>query len=384
MQSEQYKKPKLLYINYLRAFAILLVVAGHTLLWGKYGTTIRLTNLYLFKGGTLLFVFIAGFLFQYLAYKFEYKKYLITKFKNVILPYWITMIPVAIIFAVRLHNPEHFLVNYPPIARFLNVMCVGQIINGPLWFVPMITVFFLFAPVLLKLKKYKILWISILICSFITTIILSRPSFEFGFVHYEGGGLLKWYFGYIVYIFKSFLYFLSAYIIGMYSCEIFEKHYDWIKSNIKQLTAIAFICFVYFGYLFVFVIKTSSYQMNISRFTLTFLMMFIFIMFEQQILKHKFLDKCLNILADYSFGIFFIHMYFINLMSTGRLFRSSYCYWFKPLLTTTSFKACMFCVSEFLAAVVGSILILYIVEIILTKLGIKNTRMFTGVAVSKK
>ena len=204
MQTEQIKKPKLLYINYLRAFAIILIVAGHTLLWGKYGTTIRLTNLFLFKGGTLLFVFIAGFLFQYLAYKFEYKKYLITKLKNVILPYCITMFPVAIVFAVRLHNPEHFLYSYPPIIRFINVMFVGQIINGPLWFVPMIAIFFLLAPVLLKLKNYRIVWFSVIICSLASTILLHRPGFEYGFIHHDEINLLQWNFGYLVFILNTF------------------------------------------------------------------------------------------------------------------------------------------------------------------------------------
>ncbi len=125
MSVEQQKKSKLFYINYLRAFAILLVVAGHTLVWGKKDSLIAFTNNYLFTGGTLLFVFIAGFLFQYLSYKFEYKKYLITKVKNVLLPYWITMIPVALVFAFTLNRENHCLFNYPPIVRFLNVMCFG-------------------------------------------------------------------------------------------------------------------------------------------------------------------------------------------------------------------------------------------------------------------
>ena len=38
-------------------------------------------------GGTALFIFISGFLFQHLSKKFEYKNYLSKKWTNVILPY---------------------------------------------------------------------------------------------------------------------------------------------------------------------------------------------------------------------------------------------------------------------------------------------------------
>ena len=92
-------KKQLNYINYLRAIAIIFIVAGHTLIWGKPGHSIQRINSYFLQGGTLLFIFIAGFLFQYLSYKFDYKNFLINKFKNVIMPYWITMFPIAIYFA---------------------------------------------------------------------------------------------------------------------------------------------------------------------------------------------------------------------------------------------------------------------------------------------
>lgn len=65
--SEQVKKRMILeYINYFRAFAILSIVAAHTLIWGR-GVILQ-TNIYLFSGGTFLFVFISGFLFQYLYF----------------------------------------------------------------------------------------------------------------------------------------------------------------------------------------------------------------------------------------------------------------------------------------------------------------------------
>ena len=67
------RKPNLDYIDYFRAIAILFIVAGHTLCWG-HGEVERFNSL-LLRGGTYFFVFIAGFLFQYLSYKFEIKTF---------------------------------------------------------------------------------------------------------------------------------------------------------------------------------------------------------------------------------------------------------------------------------------------------------------------
>ena len=46
-----------------------------------------------FSGGTALFIFISGFLFQHLSGKYEFKNYMSKKWTNVILPYLWTAIP---------------------------------------------------------------------------------------------------------------------------------------------------------------------------------------------------------------------------------------------------------------------------------------------------
>ena len=66
-----FQKEKLIFIDYFRAIAIMFIVLGHTLNCGQ-GDVWR-TNKFFFGGGTYAFIFIAGLLFQYLSYKFEYK-----------------------------------------------------------------------------------------------------------------------------------------------------------------------------------------------------------------------------------------------------------------------------------------------------------------------
>ncbi len=77
------------WVNYLRVLAIVFIVGFHML----YTVTGSLKYSYGFFGallesGTMTFVFISGFLFQYRRNKdFCYKKYILRRFQIVFLPY---------------------------------------------------------------------------------------------------------------------------------------------------------------------------------------------------------------------------------------------------------------------------------------------------------
>ena len=66
------------YINVFRGLAILLIVAGHTMQFGEIGSLTQKLSVEIFAGGTALFIFISGFLFQHLSGKYEFKNYLDT------------------------------------------------------------------------------------------------------------------------------------------------------------------------------------------------------------------------------------------------------------------------------------------------------------------
>ena len=91
-QTPQTKKQMLNYINVFRGFAILAIVAIHTLLFSHNTSFQSAISAELLGSGSVFFVFISGFLFQHLAYKFEYQTYLSKKWNNVICPYLITSI----------------------------------------------------------------------------------------------------------------------------------------------------------------------------------------------------------------------------------------------------------------------------------------------------
>ena len=72
------------YINVFRGLAILLIVAGHTMQFGEAGSLTERLSFEVFCGGTALFIFISGFLFQHLSAKYEFKNYMSKKWTNVI------------------------------------------------------------------------------------------------------------------------------------------------------------------------------------------------------------------------------------------------------------------------------------------------------------
>ena len=374
-------KEKLHYIDYLRALAIILIVAGHTMIWGKTGHSIQRTNAYFLEGATLLFVFIAGFLFQYLAYKFNYKKYLITKFKNVIMPYWITMLPIALYFAFTCNDTKNFLFDYSPSIRFFSVMLWGQTINISMWFIPMITIFYIVSPLILKLKKNKVLWYSVLFCTIYTTITVKRSGLGLGNGEIS---LLEWHWKHILLCSKRFLYFLPIYTLGMDICEIFEHSKNLIEKNINKIIYISLICWLYFYIYFVHLTRTAQSASNLGRIALTSLLLCLLYKFRTQIKNNRILDKVLKFIADYSFGIFFIHYYIVYALTRHVPYRVYSGPKFDGFLHKNTLHALVGSIEHFLIAFVGSLLVLFVIRKILEFVGVKNTRMFIGVGGQKK
>ena len=136
------KKTKILnYINVFRGLAILLIVAGHTMQFGEIGSLSQKISVEIFAGGTALFIFISGFLFQHLSGKYEFKTYLAKKWSNVIMPYLYTALP-GILFCFTM--PKTYGNAFEGLPAFLQIpmmLSVGRVHNTPTWFIPMIVIF---------------------------------------------------------------------------------------------------------------------------------------------------------------------------------------------------------------------------------------------------
>lgn len=243
---------------------------------------------YIVGDATAWFVFISGYLFYYLEVnKFDYRSYISKKVRYVIIPYLILSVP-AILFLVLTY--QYLLYGLTPLTFILWSLISGGIAVGPMWFIPMITIFFLFTPIFIILSKSKLFCILTAI-SLIFSIFSSRPV-------YNTNAIL------------SFMHFFGFYLLGILAAKnsiLLEK----LRLTIKIIIiSISFSFFVIFCFLFPGLESMpNGFLSGLGAFNYIlagklFLLIAIFFFFEQ-FFEHK--NKTLGFFARISFGLFFVH-----------------------------------------------------------------------------
>lgn len=297
------KKTKILnYINVFRGLAILLIIAGHTMQFGTSGSLTEKLSVEIFCGGTALFIFISGFLFQHLSGKYEFKNYMNKKWSNVIKPYLWTAIPgiaFCLLFPVRYENVFDGL---NPLCQIPLLLSIGRVHNVPTWFIPMIVLFFFSSWILLKLESKGILY-KLLPSLFFITIIFQRPELEYHTV--QGLSYTAKWIAYIKYICIGYIHFFSMYVFGMFCSankSIIDKFWDY-----RWLFIILMIIISAFDA--VSGMQGGWTNGTLSKIFLTIITLAYLKHYDEWLIAHKKLNKILDIIAKYSFGIFFIHWY---------------------------------------------------------------------------
>lgn len=275
------------YLNYIhnfRGIAIIFVVAGH-ILYGwedKEETGYKIINS-VFQNGTVLFIFIAGYLFQHLSARFEFKSYFRKKIENVILPYLIVSFPIIV---VRIFTvPDYILEIRPDFAEWsvagkaLYLLGTGAHLL-PLWFVPMIFMFYLIAPLLIYGDRssffYKLLPLFVVV-----SLLVPRAELEN--------------------IPRMFIHFFSVYVFGM-----FCSHY---KNEVLEFSKKYWMPFTLLTVLFMIVSLFDMMFYDQIMYLQKMLLCWFFIYWLWR-LDHI-VPKPVPFLADISFGIFFLHFYFV-------------------------------------------------------------------------
>ncbi|MBE7710945.1 MAG: acyltransferase [Cyanobacteria bacterium SIG31] len=362
------KKTKILnYINVFRGLAILLIVAGHTMQFGEIGSLTQRISVEIFAGGTALFIFISGFLFQHLSGKYEFKSYMSKKWTNVILPYLWTAIPGLIFCFTMPIRYENTLAGLNPIAQIPMLLSVGRIHNVPTWFIPMIFIFFLSSWLLIKLEKKGVLY-KFLPLFFLITIFLQRPELESHMLQ-DLSYTARW-FEYVKYVFIGYMHFFSMYVFGMFCSankNIIDKfwQYRWFYITLMFITA---SLNVYSGF------NGGWTNGTLSKIFLTIIALAYLKHYDDCIISHKNLNKNLDIIAKYSFGIFFIHWYIFFIYNL--VFNLP-----NVLPVTTSIPITFgYVLIRFIAVTLFSLLTLWGIKQTILKLNPEsNTRSFIGV-----
>ena len=360
----------LYYINYFRAIAIIQIVAGHSLVWGD--GKVKQISSYLFDGGTYPFIFISGFLFYYLSSNFSYKTYLKKKFFNVFLPFIFTLIPGVIAFVFTPNSTT--LVPADDYMRKAIISFVWSFgINPPTWYIGMIVIFFIMAPLLLNLWKKRVLWWVVFVCSFCIAIFYPRY-----WPNVSGLTFSETINEYLIFYVKIAIHFLFVYLLEMQMCALMIAQNEK-KQQSKHIDHITFASWVLVGICVIF-IKNPSCPWNTMLFFTKICLIFAILYYlknnEQKIQEKRWLHNTLNLIADYSFGIFFFHFIIRDLIQKKSLFYSSTADMLKTYMNTWQcFGNAMFL---FFCMLFGSILIIFLMKKILAFLHVKNTRTFIG------
>jgi len=278
------------YINNFRAFAIAIVVLYHifSLFSWEHCDFFHKIILLIVQNPTVYFVFISGFLFQHLSVKYEFKKYITKKFNNVLLPYLIISVPAVIHFILTMNDVSKYASFFkePVYMQVIHLYLTGMSLPQ-LWYIPMITLFFLVAPVLIKIDRNPAAYSYLIPVAMVATFYFPRSRAND--------------------IFPSFLYFLSVYLIGMVSSRYREKVVEYSSKYLIQL----FILFFSLILIGVYVKNTGIHHHILGYLDYLSKMVgcysFIGLLCKtDNLLKDKF-----DYIAKYSFGIYFIHEYFI-------------------------------------------------------------------------
>jgi surface polysaccharide O-acyltransferase-like enzyme len=277
-------------VHMFRGVAITGIVVGHfvdNFTWQDH-SLLRGVLFSLVDESSIWFVFIAGFLFQHLSARYKTSSYLQNKWKNVIIPYLLWSIPAMtfVIWTVDKDIPPEFY-SFGLVTQ-IGLLLVTGFHLGPLWFVPTIAVFYLLAPLLIKLDRTgRLIWV--LIPLLLVSVVIGRD----GLVNH--GILSPW-----LRTLDHVIYLLSPYIFGM----ICSRHYDLIISVLRKhwpkVVATTTVLFA----ISVFMPKAWDGWISIHFVFKTFACL---TMLYALNLYHKKLWQGFNVLADYSFGIFFLH-----------------------------------------------------------------------------
>jgi len=288
-------------IHSFRAIAILFIVAGHVIWafsWHQH-PHVRDFLADFFENGTVLFVFVSGFLFQHLSARFDYRDFLSKKFRNVVLPYLIISTP-AVLYALHGHPAS----TYPQLDHTSSLYQAlwlyskgGAHINYPLWFIPMITIYFLLAPAFMIFVRHpRLYWLLLLMIP--TSLVAHRPSFP------------------NLDLFHLCVYYLSAYVTGM-CCSQFRARLEPPLNKSAPLLAVVYV--LAFAAHFHWSRFHGNYEVShifsmekgfvdwmfALKLILCFALWGTMLRLDRQVAPH------LRFLADTSFAIFFVHMYFI-------------------------------------------------------------------------
>ena len=307
------KSVRLPEIHRLRGVAILMIVAAHCYQFFSWANKPVAEAIFkdVFDNSSLIFVFVAGFLFQYTEeHRFSYSSFFFRKIKNIFLPYIIALVP-AIVY-VLLRGSETFsdvpFRDFSTSAKILYMLVYpGVTVNAALWFIPVIAIYYLASPLLRTIDQRQWYWLIFALLPL--SLLMHRPTYS------QGHNL------------SLALYFLSAYMFGMFCSRYREQVFAWLDVHLVALTIVFAVVFIGHLLLSDHHGKSQTHEpfetqggdglidwIYLQKFLMTAVLLGFFRSFRNQS------AKTLDYLASASFTIFFYHLYALYVVKWGAHF----------------------------------------------------------------
>lgn len=279
-------KPFVGYIHLLRGIAIIVIVLQHLLYIIQESNPHLRDALLLFSGNSsMLFVFISGFLFQYRLEKYQFSGFMKKRVIYVLMPYLLMSVPALVLYALNSpygqYNLEAMLPGFGE--RPLPVRIILLLVYGAqewhFWYIPMIFLVFMTAPLLSVLDRHpRLYWILPLLWT--TAILIGRQSFA---------------------PLRSWAYFLPVFIYGMFLSRYQENFFVFFRrTRSLWLILLSGIIILSWGYL-----KTRYFELLYIQ-KLLLIPFFILLLKDFRV---KFIVSGLSLLSGYSYTIYLIHYY---------------------------------------------------------------------------
>jgi len=274
------------YVHNLRGLAILLVISAHVISVVPFSNSEFADVVRSFlRNCTVIFVLIGGWLFSYLVSKYTYKSYLVNKLQKVVIPYMVISLPALAIYLLGYKSAHPWVdlaalkESYGLIGQTLYFLFTGAHL-GPLWFMPMVFLFYLAFPIFKALSSSRYLPL-VIVLALIPALYLGRPLANDNTL-------------------QSFFYFLPVWLMGM---AIF--HHKVMYQSLSRYFYLYFFCFL--------VLLTSIYFIWEwdSRVDLLLKIAIGVMLFSGFYRLANSPNRFLGLMADLSFYLFFIHGYFI-------------------------------------------------------------------------
>ncbi|MGI2259937.1 acyltransferase family protein [Shewanella sp. GXUN23E] len=281
---------------YMRAIAILWIVAGHSIYNSGEGFPLALENV--LRGGTALFVFISGYFYHRIFYpRMVYKEFMVTKIRNVLVPFlWVSLVGLIMLATQWSLMYDRSLTE---VAKGVYYTVRNGYVLYPHWYIPFILAVFAISPVFSAYIRLSagVRWL-ILVIMCLVSVFIHRPIGNINVLH-------------------SLVYFTPFYLMGI----LYSQHEAELRRYATPLLVLAVLGTVLSLYMQTYVdVHVGNYHKAaltlsgvdwqfVQKFSLCILAVGLCLWMSQQDLSAR-TTGMMAVLAEMSFAIFFLHPLF--------------------------------------------------------------------------